>query len=73
MATPLKMASTSAMAATISMLLPFIVHPTVCSRIAASPHVGLDQRNRTMDMPPMILGNPAMINAYKSGILRGST
>jgi hypothetical protein len=30
------------------------------------------ERNRTMDMPPMIVGNPAMINAYKSGILKAA-
>jgi len=51
------------------MLLPFIVStPTVCFRIADSSHVDLDRTQQDNGHTPMILGNPAMINAYKSGI-----
>src|SRR5882672_2512215 len=53
MATPLKMASTSAMAATISMLLPFIVStPAVCFRIATSSHVGVDRTQQDNEHAP---------------------
>jgi hypothetical protein len=52
----------------------FIVStPAVCFSNAASSRISLDRTQQDNGHAHMILGNPAMINAYKFGILRGST